>query len=323
MFLDLPLAQLRKYVPARTEPADFDLFWRDTLSQTRAVPLSPAFTPYPSGLSTVDVFDVAFQGYGGQTIKAWLLVPARITARVPCIVEFIGYGGGRGFPIDWLTWSAYGYAHLVMDTRGQGSVWLKGDTADIEDFAGNPQTPGFMTRGVLAASTYYYRRLITDAVRAVETARLHPAVDPQRVAVTGVSQGGGVTLAVAGLMPDVRAALPDVPYLCHYRVATELTDRDPYREITQFCKIHRDKIDTVFSTLSYFDGVNFAARAKCPALFSVGLMDDICPPRTVFAAYNHFAGEKSIEVYEYNQHEGGQSHHTVRKSAFLKRLFHQ
>jgi cephalosporin-C deacetylase len=124
-------------------------------------------------------------------------------------------------------------------------------------------------------------------------------------------------------MPDVRAALPDVPYLCHYRVATELTDRDPYREITQFCKIHRDKIDTVFSTLSYFDGVNFAARAKCPALFSVGLMDDICPPRTVFAAYNHFAGEKSIEVYEYNQHEGGQSHHTVRKSAFLKRLFHQ
>jgi cephalosporin-C deacetylase len=132
-----------------------------------------------------------------------------------------------------------------------------------------------------------------------------------------------VTLAVSGLVPDLAAALPDVPYLCHYKVATEITDRDPYHELTQFCKIHRNKIDTVFETLSYFDGLNFAARATCPAFFSAGLMDDICPPRTVFAAFNHYAGPKAIEVYEYNQHEGGQSHHTAKKADFLKRSFGQ
>ena len=91
--------------------------------------------------------------------------------------------------------------------------------------------------------------------------------------------------------------------------------------LSSSAKTHRDKIETVFKTLSYFDGVNFAARATAPALFSTGLMDDICPPRTVFAAYNHYRGEKEIEVYPYNQHEGGQSQHIVRKAAFLRSVF--
>ena len=118
-----------------------------------------------------------------------------------------------------------------------------------------------------------------------------------RIAVTGGSQGGGITLAVGGLVAAgagraVKVAMPDVPFLCHYRRATEIVDTHPYQEIVRFCKIHRDKMETVFRTLSYFDGVNFAARAKAQALFSVALMDDICPPSTVFAAYNHYQGAK-------------------------------
>jgi cephalosporin-C deacetylase len=321
MLNDLPLDQLRAYKPSRDERPDFDAFWRSTLADARSIPLNPSFTLFASGLTTVEVFNVTFPGFGGQPIKGWLLLPVNRAGRIPCVVEYIGYGGGRGFPVDWLTWSAFGYAHFVMDTRGQGSSWLKGDTADLETVQANPQIPGVMTRGVLAPETYYYRRLIVDAVRAVETAKLHPAIDPSRVAVTGVSQGGGLTLAVAGLVPELSAALPDVPFLCHYRVATEITDRDPYNEIARFCKIHRDKVDTVFSTLTYFDGVNFAARANMPALFSTALMDDICPPRTVFAAFNHYRGAKEIEVYPFNQHEGGQSFHALKKAEYLKRHF--
>jgi cephalosporin-C deacetylase len=36
-------------------------------------------------------------------------------------------------------------------------------------------------------------------------------------------------------------------------------------------------------------------------------MDTICPPSTVFAAYNHYAGPKEIEVYPFNGHEQGES----------------
>jgi cephalosporin-C deacetylase len=180
-----------------------------------------------------------------------------------------------------------------------------------------------MTRGVLQPETYFYRRVFTDAVRAVEAARAHPAVDASRVVVTGGSQGGGITLAVSGLDQRIVAAMPDVPFLCHYRRATEITDTPPYNEITHYCQVHRDKTEQVFHTLSYFDGMNFAARASARALFSVGLMDMTCPPSTVFAAYNHYAGPKKINVWPYNNHEGGEAYQKAEQIDFLKHLWDQ
>lgn len=321
MFFDLPIAQLRTYLPDRQESVDFDEFWAETLDEARGHPLNPRFEPTAAGLRLLDVYNVTYSGYGGQPIKAWLLLPRQRSQPLPCVVQYIGYGGGRSNPHNWLLFPAAGYALLVMDTRGQGSVWLRGDTPDLERDGGNAQHPGFMTRGILNPATYYYRRVFTDAVRAVETARSYPAVDAGRVAVSGNSQGGGISLAVGGLLPGISAVFPDVPFLCHYRRATELVDTHPYNEIARFCKIHRRQIETVFDTLSYFDGVNFAARAAVPALFSAGLMDDICPPSTVFAAYNHYAGRKQIEIYPYNQHEGGESDHEAVKVAFLSQLW--
>ena len=136
-----------------------------------------------------------------------------------------------------------------------------------------------------------------------------------------MSQGGGITIAVGGLEPGVSVVMPDVPFLCHYRRATEITDSAPYSEIVAYCKAHRDKIDTVFDTLAYFDGVSFAARSNAQALFSVALMDMTCPPSTVFAAYNHFAGSKDIQVYQFNNHEGGANYQTVEKVKFLTGLW--
>ncbi len=321
MLFDLPLEQLKTYRPERPEPADFDAFWHKTLAEARQHPLNARFKPVENGLKLIEAFDVTFNGFGGQPIKGWLMLPKDRTHLLPVIVEFIGYGGGRGKPNDWLLWASAGYAHFVMDTRGQGSTWRTGDTPDPEPEGSNPQVPGFMTRGVLKPETYYYRRVFTDAVRAIEAARSHPAVDATRVALTGGSQGGGITLAAAGLVPDVTLALPDVPFLCHYRRATELIDTDPYHEIVRYCKNHRDKIETVFQTLSYFDGMNFAARAQAEALFSVGLMDTICPPSTVFAAYNHYAGKKDIRIWQFNNHEGGQSYQDAEKLAFVNQRF--
>jgi cephalosporin-C deacetylase len=318
---DYPLDKLQTYLPVRSEPADFDAFWAATLQEARSHPLDARFERADFGLRTVDTYDVTFNGYGGQPIKGWLLLPAARSAPLPCAVEFIGYGGGRGFPTDWLKFASAGMANLVMDTRGQGSVWQNGDTPDIDDGGSSPQVPGFMTRGILDPKTYYYRRLITDAVRAVETARSHPEVDSKRIAVTGGSQGGGLSLAVAGLVPGLQAVLPDVPFLCHYRRATTVIDRPPYNEIITFCKIHRQRIESVFNTLCYFDGINFAVRAKAPAMFSVALMDETCPPSTVFAAYNYYAGQKQIKTYEFNNHEGGGGFQILERIKYLHNLW--
>lgn len=137
-------------------------------------------------------------------------------------------------------------------------------------------------RGILSRETYYYRRLYTDAVRLVDAVREFPFVDSDRIAVTGESQGGGIALAVAGLVPDMlRASIPDVPFLSDFRRAVELAPDLPFTEITRYLATHRTDPEPIFATLAYFDGVNFARRAAVPALFSVELMDSTVLPSTV------------------------------------------
>ncbi len=313
---DLPLEELRAYCPPREEPADFDEFWRRTIADARWRRSATEFRPAFEQLRALEAFDVTFSGFGGQPVRGWLILPRHRAGRLPVVVQYVGYGGGRGLPMDWLTWPAAGYAAFVMDTRGQGSSWLIGATPDLAPDGDNPQYPGFLTRGILSPETYYYRRLFTDAVMAVAAAREHESVDPDRVVVAGASQGGGIALAVAGL-EQAGAALIDVPFLSNIRRAIQITDERPYQELTQFLSIHRTRVDDAFRTLSYIDGLNFAARASAPALMSVGLMDDICPPSTVFAAFNHYAGPKEIRVWSYNGHEAGQGQHVVEQLAFL------
>ncbi|HJP79017.1 MAG TPA: acetylxylan esterase [Pseudonocardiaceae bacterium] len=315
---DLSLDELHAYAPAIAEPPGLTAFWAGTLAEAGRHPLDATFTPVDTGLSLLASYDVSFAGFGGDPVRAWLHLPADRSGPLPCVVEYVGYGGGRGLPHERVLWACAGYAYLVMDTRGQGSGWSVGDTPDPH--GSTPASPGHVTRGILDPAGYYYRRVFTDAVRAVAAARSHPEIDPARIAVTGTSQGGGITLAVAGLVPDLLAAMVDVPFLCHFRRATEITESKPYGEIVEYLAQHRDQVDRVFATLGHFDGAVLAKRATAPALFSVSLMDDTCPPSTVFAAYHAYRGEKQIAVYPYNKHEGGEGFHDRAKLRWLAQV---
>src|SRR4029077_12583181 len=112
-----------------------------------------------------------------------------------------------------LMWAAAGHAHFVMDNRGQGSDGPRGETPDPAPDSVSPHYPGFLTQGILDPSRHYYRRLFSDAVRALDAVRTLPAVDASRVAAYGRSQGGGIALAVAGLAPDLPLLMSDVPFL--------------------------------------------------------------------------------------------------------------
>jgi cephalosporin-C deacetylase len=313
---DLPLDELRAYTPALQVPADMEAFWTSTLAEARLHDLAVTCQPVDNGLAVIDTFDVTYAGFGGSPIRAWLHLPATRVGPLPAIVEYVGYGGGRGLAHERVLWAAAGYAHLVMDTRGQGSTWIVGDTPD-PDAGGAPFHPGFMTQGILDPATYYYRRVFTDAVRAVEAVRTLDSVDSARIGVTGGSQGGGISLAVAGLVPDLVAVMPDVPFLTDFPRAITFADSNPYGEIVRYLKTHRDHVERALATLSYFDTANLARTANAPALFSVGLMDDICPPSTVYAAFNHYRGPKEMREYPFNDHEGGQGFHEVAKLAWL------
>ena len=182
---DFPLEQLKTYCPPRDEQPDFDAFWKETLDEARSYPLNAGFEQVDYGLDLLEIADVTFNGFGGQPIKGWFLAPKHKRGKLPCVVQYIGYGGGRGFPHEWTLFPNAGWSTLVMDTRGQGSSWQPGDTPDNAGEGQNPQIPGFMTRGILDKRHYYYRRVFTDAVRALEAAVSEPSVDASRIAVAG------------------------------------------------------------------------------------------------------------------------------------------
>ncbi|WP_428962349.1 acetylxylan esterase [Micromonospora fluostatini] len=322
MPFDLPLDQLQRYAPAVAEPADFDEFWRTTLTEAADRPVLVDVCPEPTGLRLVDTWDVTFAGFGGDPVRAWYTRPAGVDTPLPAVVEYVGYGRGRSLPHERLTWPVAGYAHLLMDSRGQAGQYSSGDTPDPH---GAPGGPWPVTWGILDPHRYHYRRLITDAVRAVAAVRALPGVDAGRVAVVGNSQGGGLALAVAGLVHDLAALLTTAPFLCHLQRAIELTDAQPYGEIARYLAVHRTAEGAVRRTLSYVDGVTFARRATAPAQFGIGLRDNVCPPSTGFAAYNQYGAaggragrpQREMHVYPFNGHEGGEAVHTRRQLRWL------
>lgn len=302
---DLPLDQLRRHVSSTRTPEDLDAFWADRLDRARDRAEPPSVEPVDTGLSRVRTDDVWFSGADGDRIAAWYHRPASIEGPLPVVVHYQGYGGGRGLAHQVPLWVSAGYACLEVDTRGQGSGHAPGDTPDPA--GSGPAQPGYLTRGLGSPEQHYFTRVLTDAVLAVDAVAHLPQTDPDRVIVAGASQGGGITIAVAALHDRVLGAMPDVPFLCDIRRATEICDAEPYAELRRYLSVHRTDTDQVFAALAYLDGAVLARRAAVPALFSVALMDRVCPPSTVYAAYRAWAGPKRIVEYPWNGHEGGQA----------------
>ncbi|MFF4785807.1 acetylxylan esterase [Streptomyces griseorubiginosus] len=319
---DLPTNELERYRPDVQEPPDFDAFWRDTLKEAADPDVLVSVRPAENGLRLTDTWDVTFRGFAGDPVRAWYSRPAGVASALPAVVEYAGYGRGRGLPHERLTWVNAGYAHLLMDNRGQGDQYGNGG-ATPDPHALAPGGPGPAARGLLDPRDYHYRRLITDAVRAVAAVRALPGVDAERVAAVGNSQGGGLALAVAGLVPDLAAVLVTAPFLCGIRRALDLTDASPYGEISAYLSVHRGAEEAAYRTLSYMEGVSFARRAFAPAHFGVGLRDTVCPPSGAYAAFNRY-GEltgtefrKEIHAYPYNGHEGGEAVQVRRQLDWL------
>ncbi|MGC9538849.1 acetylxylan esterase [Streptomyces sp. UG1] len=315
---DLPPDALEHYRPDLQEPADFDEFWRDTLEEAARHEVLVSAHPVETGLRLTDTWDVTFRGFGGDPVRAWFSRPAGPREALPAVVEYAGYGRGRGLPHERLTWVNAGYAHLLMDNRGQGDQYGNGG-ATPDPHATAPGGPGPAARGLLSLGDYHYRRLITDAVRAVEAIRTLPGVDASRIAAVGNSQGGGLALAVAGLVPDLAATLVTAPFLCGIRRALDLTDAAPYGEITAYLSVHRGAERAAYDTLAHMEGISFARRARAPAHFGVGLRDMVCPPSGAYGAFNRYAElsgadpRKEIHPYPFNGHEGGDAVHVRRQ----------
>lgn len=303
--------------PLSTGPEGFDAFWRTTLVE-HAGRDAARFDPVESPLRTIDVEDVTVAGFDGHPVKGWMLTPAHGASR-GTVIQFLGNNTGRGIPEQWTLLPSASWSTFVMDNRGQTGLASAGDTPD--PVGSGPQIVGRMTSGIQQPETYYYRRLFTDAVCAVDAVRARQGHGAGPLVVSGGSQGGVTALAAAALSDGIAGALVEVPLLCDIPRSVQTAADGPFTQIRDYLRTRRGDEEAVLHTLSFFDGVHFASRAQAPALFAVGMLDPVCPPAGVLAAYEAYAGAgKSLRTYPFDGHEHGQWQHRRRQLEFLEGL---
>lgn len=301
--IDKPLSELHTYTGRNPCPSDMDAFWDAGIAEMKALDPKVKMERYASPSAIAECFDLYFTGVGGSRVHAKYLRPKGGGKPHPAVLLFHGYSGNCGDWFDKLAWVSQGFSVAALDCRGQG-----GKSQDLGGVTGNTMR-GQIIRGLDDDPTkMLFRQIYLDTAQLASIVMQMPEVDPARVGATGGSQGGGLTLACVALEPRIKRAAPIFPFLCDYQRVWEMDLAvNAYEELRtyfrQFDPRH-EREKEIFTKLGYIDCQHLAKRIKAEVLLGVGLMDQVCPPSTQFAAYNKITSQKRLAIYPDYGHEG-------------------
>lgn len=303
--IDMPLSELKLYQGRNPCPSDLDTFWDSSLEEMRRIDPNVELKPANFKVPFAECFDLYFTGVGGARVYAKYLRPkgASPGAKLPAVLIFHGYSGSSGDWFDKLAWVSQGFCVAALDCRGQG-----GRSEDPGGVKGNTYS-GHIIRGLdEAPAKLLFRQIFLDTAELASIVMNFPEVDPSRVGATGWSQGGGLTLACAALEPRIARAAPVYPFLCDYQRVWEMDlAKNAYAELRAYFKHfdpRHEREKEIFTKLGYIDCQHLARRIRADVLMIVGLVDEICPPSTQFAAYNKMTCRKEMLLYPDFGHEG-------------------
>jgi len=303
---------LYDYKPPLTRENDFDEFWSETISQTKAVHLNPERIRYDFPINSVDVYEISYNGFDDTKIYGWLILPAaKSSEKLPCLIHYHGFSGDRGHPSDFLAWAMMGVAVISVDCREQG-----GKTGNSAKYSYSTAM-NVMCKGIYDKREYYLRQMYMDALKAIDFACEQPEIDSSKIILEGGSQGGGLVMAMCALDSRPILGMADVPTYSNLQVRVE-NSTGSFSSVFDYLKHYPERVESTFENLSYFDTMNMAENIKCPVYVSVGLKDPVCPALQYFATYNRIMSPKQIEFYPFNGHEGGSILHHEKKMRYLK-----
>lgn len=301
--LDMPLSQLREYKGINPRPADFDAFWDASLSEMKALDAQVELTDASFKAPGVVCQHLYFTGAGNVRIHANFARPEKPANKCPGIVWFHGYTGAAPDFLSLLPYAYAGFYIASLDVRGQGGI-----SQDSSSKYG-PTVYGHIVNGLLDPHprNLFFRNVFLDAAQLAGIVMAMERVDETRVAAMGGSQGGALTLACASLEPRIAFAAPQYPWLCDYKRVWEMDlDVNAYQGLKDYFRHfdpRHEHEDEIFTRLGYIDLQYLAPRIKAKVFMGTGLLDNICPPSSQFAAFNKIPGEKDVEIYPDFGHE--------------------
>ncbi|MDD6213947.1 MAG: alpha/beta fold hydrolase [Firmicutes bacterium] len=301
--IDMPLEQLKQYKGISPKPADYDEYWERALKELDATIPNPIIKESNFRIPNTKCYDLYFTGTRGGNIHAKLIKPAEIKEKAPALLHFHGYSGASEDWFQYIPFAHMGFVVVGMDVRGQG-----GKSEDKNPVSGNT-LHGHIIRGLddPDPDNLFFRQVFLDTAQAARVVMEMDDVDETRVGVYGGSQGGALTLACASLVPEIKLAAPVHPFLCDFRRVWEMDMAErAYEELKEYfrsCDPCHEREDEIFTKLGYIDICFRAEKVKAEVMLAGGLMDNVCPPSTWFAAYNRIKSKKSMLLYPDFSHE--------------------
>ena len=316
--IDMPLEKLKTYMGSSPKPADFDEFWDRSLTEMRSIEPRPAYRRVETGSRFAECYELTFRSTKQAVIYAKFVRPRQAQGLLPVLLHFHGLSGSSDSWKSLYAYASQGYAVASMDCRGQG-----GKSEDVGGTKGTTFSSPF-SRGLDGPpEDLLCRDLFLDTAMLARVVTMRPDVDSERIGVFGGSQGGGLALACAALVPEVKLCAPCYPYLSDYRRVWNMDlDKGAYEGLRYYfrnCDPLHEREEEIFLKLGYIDVQNLAPRIRARVLMGTGLMDTTCPPSTQFAVYNKITSPKEMLVYPDYAHETPKSHDD-RVFAFLAEL---
>lgn len=274
--------------PVTELPADFRDYWANTLAYARKTPLNPVMTLLPERCTETDnVYQVSFQTkpWGGR-FYGILSVPKK-EGKYPALLRVPG-AGVRPYTGD--TYTAPG--KVITLEVGIHGIPVTMEQSVYDNLAAGALN-NYWTFGRDNRDNIYYNRVIVGALRAVDFICSLPQYNGKALGVTGSSQGGALSVITAALDPRVTFFAAVHPALCdHEAYLKKRACGWPH-----YFYYYGAPSEKELQTVRYYDTANFARCLEVPGWFSWGYNDEVCPPTSMYAAYNAITAPKELHPY--------------------------
>ena len=284
-----------KIQPVVKMPEDFDTFWEDAKAELAKIPLDAEMTLLPDRCTEkVNVYHVNIQNYPGRSRMYGILSMPKASGKYPAILRVPG-AGVRAYYGDVAT-AEKGIITLQIGIHG---VPVNLDPEVYENLRYGA-LDNYWVYNLKDKDQYYYKRVYLGCVRAVDFIFSLPEFDAQNIAVAGGSQGGALSIITAGLDSRIKWLAPFYPALCDLVGYTENRAGGWPHMFHPDNPHHQTEAEMQVS--AYYDVVNFAKKVNVPGFYSWGFNDNVCPPTSMYAAYNVIKATKELLLAEQTAH---------------------